>query len=354
MARRARDRPRRPHRHPDAVGQLRALRRDPVGAGRRRRLRAGRRRRSRRSAPTWCSARPASSAIITDLGLVRGPGSSRGWRAGPAAGPRRRVDHLHLRFHRHPEGRRGDAPQRRRVRRRRGADLPAGQPDRTRRPGARRAVRRVRRVVRGDVAGVALRRVPGARAPLAGAQRHGPGPVAGVARHHRGLDGADAGRAVARRGARGGAAADLRRRGLPARTRRAAGGRGPRGVEHLRPHRGDRGGVPGQARGHGPGQHRAAAARLGPGRRRQGRQPRRPRRGRRAGDRRRRPGPLPRSRRRTPRSTRRCRRWGGRAPTAAATWSGWNPTASTSRAAPTTRSRSAAGASNSARSTRRW
>ena len=34
-----------------------------------------------RSAPSWCSARPTSSAVITEQGLVRGPGPSRGWRA---------------------------------------------------------------------------------------------------------------------------------------------------------------------------------------------------------------------------------------------------------------------------------
>ena len=51
------------------------------------------------------------------------------------------------------------------------------------------------------------------------------GPVAGVPGHHRGVDGADAGGVVAGRGAGGGAAADLRRRGLPAGARRAAGGR---------------------------------------------------------------------------------------------------------------------------------
>ncbi len=51
---------------------------------------------------------------------------------------------------------------------------------------------------------------------------------------------------------------------------------GPRGVEHLRPHRGDRGRLRGAARRRGPGQHRAAAAGLGPGRRRQGRRAGRP------------------------------------------------------------------------------
>ena len=42
-------RPRRPDRHPDAVGQLRPVRRDPVDPGRRRGLRPGGRRRSRRA-----------------------------------------------------------------------------------------------------------------------------------------------------------------------------------------------------------------------------------------------------------------------------------------------------------------
>ena len=78
------------------------------------------------------------------------------------------------------------------------------------------------------------------------------------------------------------------------------------------------------------------------------------RRGRRTGDRRGRPGPLP-----GPREGRREVRADadagvGRAPTAAATWCGWSPTACSSRAAPTTRSRSAAAASNSARWTPRW
>ena len=242
VARRPRHRPRRPHRHPDAVGQLRAVRGDPRDSGHRRRLRAGRRRRPGRT---------------RRAGVRRGRRGGGHHRAGPdpraglvarmarrgAAGPRRRLDHLHVRIDRHPEGRRGHAPQRRGVRRRRGADVLAGQPDWARRPGAGRTVGGVRRVVRGDVAGLAARRLPGARAALAGAQRHGPRAVAGVPRHHRGVDGADAGGAVARRGARGGAAADLRRRGMPAGAGRAAGRRGPRGVEHLRPDRGDRGGM---------------------------------------------------------------------------------------------------------------
>ncbi len=54
------------------------------------------------------------------------------------------------------------------------------------------------------------------------------GPWLVSAGHHGGVDGADAGRAVARRGAGGGAAADLRRRGLPAGARGAAGRRSRR------------------------------------------------------------------------------------------------------------------------------
>ena len=48
------------------------------------------------------------------------------------AGPRRRLDHLHLRVHRHPEGRRGHTPQRGGIRRRGSANVLAGQPDRAR------------------------------------------------------------------------------------------------------------------------------------------------------------------------------------------------------------------------------
>ena len=69
----------------------------------------------------------------------------------------------------------------------------------------------------------APRRLPGAGAPVAGPQRHGPRAVAGRQRHHRRLHRADAGRAVADRGAGRGPAADPRRRGVPARDRRAAG-----------------------------------------------------------------------------------------------------------------------------------
>ena len=295
VAGRPRDRPRRPHRHPDALGQLRALRRDPGHARHRRRLRSGRRRRPRRARGT---------------GVHRGRRRRRHHRAGTrprprvvprlarrsTAEPRRRVDHLHFRLHRNPQGCRGQPSQRRRVRRRRGADVPAGQSAGPRGPGAGGTVGGVRRLLRGDVAGVAARRLSGARPALAGAQRDGPGPLVGVARHHGGLDRADAGSAVAGGGPGGGAVADLRRRGLPARTRRAARGGRPRSVEHLRPDRSDRGGLCGAAVRAGARQHRPAPARVGSGGRRRRRPAGEPRGGRRAGHRRGGAGALPRSR----------------------------------------------------------
>ena len=95
------------------------------------------------------------------------------------------------------------------------------------------------------------------------------GPVAGRAGDHRHLDRADARRAVARRGARRRPAADLRRRGVPARARRAPVGDGPRGLEHLRPDRGDRRRVRRAADRRRARADRATARRVGPrGRRR--------------------------------------------------------------------------------------
>ena len=94
-------------------------------------------------------------------GLVRGAGSSRGWRAGSPLGPRRRVDHLHLRLDRHPEEVVAvTPPQRGGVRRRRARMCSQDEADWARRPGAGRAVGRVRRLLRGDVAGLAARRLP--------------------------------------------------------------------------------------------------------------------------------------------------------------------------------------------------
>ena len=146
LAGRPRHRPRRPHRHPDAVGQLRAVRRDPRDAGHRRGLRAGRRRRPRRARRARVprgrrGGRDHRGRHDTRPRLVAGLARRR------TADPRRRLDHLHVRLHRHPQGCRGHPPQRRGVRRRRGPNVPAGQPDWARRPGAGRTVGGLRRLV---------------------------------------------------------------------------------------------------------------------------------------------------------------------------------------------------------------
>ena len=129
--------------------------------------------------------------------------------------------------------------------------------------------------------------------------------------------------------------------------------RRPRGLEHVRPDRGDGRGVRGAARRRRAGAHRPAARRLGARRRRRrGRARRRGRDGR-AHHRRRRPRALPRPREGRREVRARCRRSAGSARTARATSSGSTPRDSSSRDAPTTRSRSAAAASSSARSRRR-
>ena len=204
------------------------------------------------------------------------------------------MDHLHLRFHRDAEGRGGDPPQCRRVRRCRGRDVPAGRAAGSGRSGPGRPVGRVRRVLRRDVARLALRRMPGACATRPREVGYGPRAVAGATGHHCCLDGAHPGVAVATGGPRSGATADLRRRGLPARAGCPSCRRRPRGVEHLRPHRGDRGGVRRAARRHHAGPHRLAAGRLGSRGGRWRRAARCARRDRRAGDRWSRSGPVSR------------------------------------------------------------
>ena len=68
------------------------------------------------------------AAIITGDGIQPGDGAEA---ARTSTGSRtrtrgRRLDHLHLRIHGHPQGRRGHSPQCRSLRRRRGAHVPPG------------------------------------------------------------------------------------------------------------------------------------------------------------------------------------------------------------------------------------
>ena len=194
--------------------------------------------------------------------------------------------------------------------------------------------------------------VPGAA--RAGAHRHGPRALAGRAAASPSSRPCRRWRAVAGRGARRRAAADLRRRGVPARARRAAGRRraARSGTPTARPRR-PSSRAPRRLTGDGPvriglpldGWDLAVVDPDG----RAGRRGR----DRRADHRRRRPGPLPRPGQGRREVRRRCRRWAGTAPTAAATSCGPTPRAWSSSAAPTTRSSSAAAGSSSARSTRR-
>ena len=71
------------------------------------------------------------------------------------------------------------------------------EPDRSRRPRDGRPVGRLRRELRGDVARLGVRRLPGPRTAIAGAQRCRRRALAGRQRDHRRLDRADPGRAVA-------------------------------------------------------------------------------------------------------------------------------------------------------------
>ena len=113
-------------------------------------------------------------AIITEAGLIRGPGSSRGWRAAAPLGR----DDAWIIFTSGSTG----TPKGVAVTHRNAAafvdaearmflqDNPIGPGDRVL-AGLSVAFDAS---LRGDVAGVAARRVPGARAAVAGTQRHGP------------------------------------------------------------------------------------------------------------------------------------------------------------------------------------
>ena len=166
-------------------GRSRAVHRDPRHHGGRCRIRPGRRRRPRRARRPRIrrgrgarrrSRRRASTdrTTVTAATPSTAERSVRRRRAAPeherhadrrAPDDRGRcVDHLHLGLDRRAEGRGGVASLRGGVRGRRSEDVPPGLPARSGRPGARRPVRRVRRIVRGDVARLAVRRVPGAGA----------------------------------------------------------------------------------------------------------------------------------------------------------------------------------------------
>jgi hypothetical protein len=134
--------------------------------------------------------------------------------------------------------------------------------------GARRPVRRLRRLLRGDVAGLAARRLPGACAALARPLRCRPRRLAGREPHLGGFDRADAGCAVAQRAAARHPAADPRRRGLPGEARAPTRRGVHRGLEHLRPHRDHRRRLRRADAGRRAGAHRPAARRLAPRRRR--------------------------------------------------------------------------------------
>ena len=225
----------------------------------------GRRRRPRRAGPAWSSTRPRSPRSSA----TTWPSSRAGERAcreSPRAADarRRRLGHLHLRLDRHAQGRRGHPPQRRGVRRRRVADVPPGRAARPRRPGDGRPVGRLRRQLRGDVAGLGVRRLPGARAPrrwCAAASTSGRGwspTTSPWSRPCRPWSRCGPTSALDR-----GAAADHGRRGLPARAGGAAAAPGPRGLEHLRPDRGDGRRLRRAARRHRPGADRAARSTAG-------------------------------------------------------------------------------------------
>ena len=147
-----------------------------LGVARRRRgLRPGRRRRPGRAGRASSSARPASRLVLDDEAELA--------RAASAAPSRRR------RPRRRTTTRGSSSPRARPARRRasRSAHRSAAAfvdaearlflqdaADRAGRPGARRPVGRLRRLVRGDVAGLAARRLPRAGAALARAQRRRP------------------------------------------------------------------------------------------------------------------------------------------------------------------------------------
>ena len=286
-----------PGRHPHALGFRGPVPRHPQHPRRRRGLRPRRRGRPGRARRAGVRAGTGRGRLHRRRDVRHRPRSTRPPRAAARPDGRRRLlDHLHLRHHRPAQGRGCDTPQRGRVRRRRVPAVPDRRAAGPRRPRTGRTVGGLRRLVRGDVARLGPRGVPRSR-PAHGRQvRPRPRPVVAGPPDHRHLHGPDPGLDVARFHAHRHPDGDPRRRGVPARTGRAPDRRGPRGVEHLRPHRDHRRRVRrpvGRAR---RGADRTAARRLGP----RGGRRRRPAGGlrgvRRTGHRWCRPGALPRPR----------------------------------------------------------
>ena len=96
-----------------AVRHRRALRRDPGRPGRRRGLRPGRRRRPGRAGPAGLRRGRRRAPSLGDGPAIDAARRRPRRRRAAAARPRRRrLDHLHLRLHRHAQGRRGHATAR--------------------------------------------------------------------------------------------------------------------------------------------------------------------------------------------------------------------------------------------------
>ena len=167
----------------DVVGHRGPLPGDPRGAHRRRGLCPGGRRRSRR-ARRHDLGRGRRLRRAQRRDAVHLPAWTRSAdRRSDSAPGRRCLDHLHLRLHRQAEGRGDQPPLGSGVRRRRGGVVPAcSKPLGPGDPRAGRAVGGLRRLLRGDVAGLALRRLPRPGAATDRAGRRRVGALAGRAR----------------------------------------------------------------------------------------------------------------------------------------------------------------------------
>ena len=225
------------------------------------------------SAPRLVSQRRASRGVFgPGLAItVRGGVRRRGARRAPGA-RRRRLDHLHLRLDRHAEGRGGHAPLRGGVRRRRGAAVPARAsrwaPATGCWPGSRsRSTPPARRCG-----------WPGGTAPAWSPRRARWSAAASTSVRGWSSSGITVVSTVPTLAALWPADAldDVRLlifggEACPPELVERLVDRRPRGLEHLRPHRGHRRRLRRPARPAGPGADRPAPGRLGAGRGRRGR-----------------------------------------------------------------------------------